>query len=190
VSAFAWGPPALDRRAQKYLQLEPATLGPARPVWQEALELLRPAAWWTAMGFREFLQAFAPLAEDSQALARNLAGAQGVLLLAATIGPELGERARQCLAQRETFRGYILDRAGSYLAEHQVAGLDAHLEADLARRGLRGGRRYSPGYQDFPLAAQEVFLRLINGALPRLHLAPGGLLLPEKSITAVKGVWA
>jgi hypothetical protein len=50
-------------------------------------------------------------------------------------------------------------------------------------------RRFSPGYKDFSLGAQKGFVRCLQNQWPQFHLTAGGLLLPEKSITALKGVW-
>lgn len=188
MNGFVWHGALLNDRARKYLQVEPERVGLVAPLWQEAHDLVRPAAWWQVLDLAEFQEAFAPHAAASRALSRHLEGAGQVALMAVSLGAELEAAAKRCLNEGEVFRGYILDRAGSYLAEHQMAALDNHLEDLLGGQGRRLTGRYSPGYQDFPLAAQRAFLRLAGPAMPGLCLGPGDLLQPEKSVTALKGV--
>lgn len=82
----------------------------------------------------------------------------------------------------------MLDRLGSYLVGRQIRLLDRRVARQAATQGLAVTRRYSPGYQDFSLEAQPVFLALAAAEVPGLHLSPTGLLWPEKSITAIKGL--
>ena len=49
--------------------------------------------------------------------------------------------------------------------------------------------RFSPGYGDFPFAQQPELCRVLD--LPRrigVTLSPGGLMIPQKSVTALVGV--
>jgi hypothetical protein len=55
-------------------------------------------------------------------------------------------------------------------------------------RGCTATRRYSPGYGDFALEANRVFVELASGAMAGLEMGDGGLLRPEKTITAIKGL--
>ena len=49
--------------------------------------------------------------------------------------------------------------------------------------------RFSPGYGDFPLSQQAALCAVLNAERRiGLTLTPGGLLLPQKSVTAVIGV--
>ena len=109
-------------------------------------------------------------------------------LLVVSLGPQVEGRARELLARREAFAGFMLDRMGSYLAEWCMADLDRQVAERLSAQSCATTRRYSPGYQDFALEAQRAFVDLVGEVIPGLALEPGNLLRPEKSISAIKGV--
>jgi hypothetical protein len=182
--------PALHKEVLKYLQVTGHALAEqqAQALWDEAQTLLDIATWQDRLSAEEFWPRFAPHAEASQALRRLLEGCSQVVLLAATLGGRLEERVRTYSLQGEAFSAYILDRLGSYLVEQRMRGLDRQVRQRAQDEGLAATRRYSPGYQDFSLEAQAVFLDLAGGALPCLRLSPSGLLQPEKTITALKGL--
>jgi hypothetical protein len=177
-------------KLSKYLQLGNHEIArrEALLLWEEAVSLLRIGRWRGLLGIDEFHAVFHPYAQLSHAVQSLLQNAHSVWLFAATIGDGLERRSRQYLAQRETFRGYILDRMGSFLIEEEIRRMDDLTVEECAKNGLETTRRYSPGYRDFSLEAQSVFVKLASGAIPELRLTSDFLLLPEKSITAVKGV--
>ena len=116
---------------------------------------------------------------------------QQVVLMVVTLGANLECHVRRHLEERSAFRGYVLDRIGSYLVEREMKLLDEEIGEDCRKSGRSTTKRYSPGYRDFSIEAQKVFVDLSAGALPGLYLLPGFLLKPEKTITAFKGVrWA
>jgi hypothetical protein len=180
----------MNKDVLKYLQVSGHQLAEqqAQALWEEAQGLLDLATWQCRLSAREFWQRFAPHAQASRAVGRLLEGCSQVVLLAASLGGRLEDRARSYAAQGEAFRAYILDRLGSYLVEKQMRGLDRQVRQRAQGEGLVATRRYSPGYQDFPLEAQGVFLELAGPALPGVRLSPSGLLKPEKTITALKGL--
>jgi hypothetical protein len=176
-------------RLAKYLQLgsHETARREARLLWEEALGLINPSAWKTLLTVDAFYAVFHPYAQSSESIQKLLEDVCHVWLFAATIGDELTRRSREYLAQREAFRGYILDRMGSFLVEEQIRRIDNSIMEQCAEKGLKTTRRYSPGYRDFPLEAQSVFHELIKDEFPDLKLSRGGLLLPEKTVTAIKG---
>jgi hypothetical protein len=182
-------PPPWDHKIKRYLQLDGQGEAEARArvVWQEALSLIKPGSWHGTMTIDEFLRVFEPHARASQALGRLLKGSGRVVLMAVSLGPRLEEKARELLSQRKAFAGFMLDRMGSYLAEGCMSSLDRQVAENLVAEGWQTTRRYSPGYQDFSLEAQKVFVELSSSAMPMLKLGPGNSLVPIKSITALKG---
>jgi len=174
----------------RYLRIQPDSPPhvQARPLWSEAQGLAQPRTWQATLGIQDFRKAFAPHAAASADLARTLDGCETVELMAVTIGEALETRGREYFSQGRPFAGFMLDRMGSFLVEAAMRGLHAGVRARYAGQGLRTTRRYSPGYGNFSLEAQEHFIRLIGDALPDLRLTSGYLLIPEKSVTAVCGI--
>lgn len=156
-------------------------------IWDEALKLCQPETWVHPLKREAFFQHFSPYAEQSKAVCRLLADADEVFLLVATIGEELECRARSLLNQRESFHGYILDRLGSFLIDDIITHLDNCIEQQCKQRGMSTTRRYSPGYRDFSLEAQHLFVELAGNNISCLHVDSNHILKPEKSITALKG---
>lgn len=180
----------MDKKLLRYLKMEEPSLAAeeARSLWREAQALQEVAAWQACLGVQDFFQRFDPHAANSRAVGRLLARCGQVCLLVVTLGDRLEQRARDYLHRQEAFRGYILDRLGSYLVEQQMRLLDRQVSQEAKAQGLIDTRRYSPGYGDFALEANSVFVELAAGFLPGLELAQGGLLRPEKTITAIKGL--
>ncbi len=177
-------------RLSKYLQLgsHEKARQEAQFLWEEALVLLKAANWRSLLTVDEFFDVFHPYAESSQSIRRLLRCAREVWLLAVTAGDGVERRSREYLKKGEAFRGYVLDRMGSFLAEEQIRQVDKIISEESTGKGYKTTRRYSPGYRDFSLEAQVVFVDLASCAIPELRLTSDFLLVPEKSITAIKGV--
>lgn len=184
-----WVVPPLDGKVTSWLQLETGTrAGDLLPaIWEEALELCRPTMWVLAMEHEEFFQKLSRYTGESKALVRLLTGCTDVWLMAATIGEGIECRARALLRRRESFHGYILDRIGSFMIEDLITHLDRAIEEQYRPQGISTTRRYSPGYRDFSLEAQQLFADLIGTDTSFFRVNANHLLTPEKSITALKG---
>lgn len=180
----------MDKRLLRYLQIASPSLAEqeAGLLWEEAQDLVDLATWRDCLEMPDFLRRFHPHAENSAALGRLLAPCCQVCLLVVSLGPRLERRARDYLDQQEAFGGYILDRMGSYLVERHMGSLDRRVTLAAQTRGFAATRRYSPGYGDFALEANRVFVELASGVIPGLEISDGGLLRPEKTITAIKGL--
>ena len=180
----------LNHKLIKHLQLndsEPA-LNEARELWREALSLIDVQTWDMLLDLEDFFTRFHPYGSESAALSKLLSGTHRVWLFAASLGRDLERRSKNYLKSDLPFRGFILDRIGSYIVEEKIKDVDKTIDHSCRVAGWLSTRRYSPGYRDFPLESQEIFLELINGNISDLELTHGFLLRPEKTITALKGV--
>ena len=109
-----------------------------------------------------------------------------LILLAATLGNEVERLIRKAQVSDMT-EAMILDACGSAAIEAVCDALCEDLAAAFAPRYLTD--RYSPGYGDFPLTQQaELFSVLDVTRRIGVTLSPGGLMLPQKSVTALVGV--
>ena len=126
-----------------------------------------------------------PLFLPGSHIARHLDGAREAVLMAVTLGADSERLLKRstCISATD---GLIADACASSLVEEAANGI-SRLVAETARdQGLRAGRRFSPGYGDFPLSAQGDFLRAIGAEkLLGIRLTEGDLMVPAKSITAV-----
>ena len=118
-----------------------------------------------------------------------LDGAQSVALLACTLGPRCDGELR-ALGVRDPLGQLVYDAACTDLVELGADAAEDEVRDFGARRGLVCGMRYSPGYGDFPLTVQPLFLEVLQAPrLLGLHATPDCLLVPTKSVTAVVGMY-
>ena len=129
----------------------------------------------------------ADLPFESSDLETHLKDCEEVFLTAVTLGGEADRLLRLWSAQnmakatigQALAAVYMDDCCDAYLLD-----LESHLQ-----EGEYLLPAYSPGYGDFSLSYQETLLRLLDA--PRrigLTLTAGGMLVPEKSVTAVVGI--
>ena len=157
-------------------------------LWQEALSLVQIKIFKKKLKKDDFYPLFNPDAEQSRAVRRLLQDCHSVMLMIATLGTQLEEQAKQYRIEKQLFSGYILDRMGSYLVESTMRSLDKKISKECDKRQQTCTIRYSPGYQDFPLECQSVFIQLSQHKLPFLKIKPNFQIVPEKTITAIKGI--
>lgn len=118
-------------------------------------------------------------------IARHVGTAPAVLLLAVTLGFACERLLRQT-ACVNAVQGLMADACASSMVENAAEVFSNTLAYEVATQGFTCGKRFSPGYGDFPLSVQPAFLEAL-GATKTLgiQVTPGDLMVPTKSITAV-----
>jgi len=160
--------------ADRVRELGAAVCEAARPA-----RIVRPLAW-PAPGF---------LAEGSRTLARHLAGCSRAYLLCTTLGAGVDALLRR-VSVVSAADAWIVQAAGAALIEKWTDACEAEIRAGFAP-GETAPARYSPGYGDWPLAAQRPILAFLDAARQAgVSLTETLLLVPSKSVTAVLGVRA
>ena len=126
---------------------------------------------------------FRPEGEDVKKLLKDC---RRVILMGATLGTEV-----EALLLRQQVKNMtdavILDCCGSSAIENVCDNLCADLGKALSPMYLTD--RFSPGYGDLPFSQQADFCRILD--LTRrigVSLSPGGLMIPQKSVTALVGI--
>lgn len=124
---------------------------------------------------------------SSADLNRHLRGTEEVWLLALTIGSETDRLLR--IWSVESMAKAAVGQACCAVMMDQL--LDDYMQELKMKSGEGMGLlpAFSPGYGDFSLEDQEKVLRLLD-ARRRIgvFLTAGGMLVPEKTITAVIGI--
>jgi hypothetical protein len=118
-------------------------------------------------------------------LAELLASCRRVILMAATIGPEISRRSIS-LSETDLFEAAILDAAGSELAETAIQAVQT-----AAMRNIPAGKltmRFSPGYSGWDLSVQPEILSTLQTGRIGLASNSSHILQPEKSVTAIAGI--
>ncbi len=165
----------------------PELLAALPPLEKELLSVVRPRAVWRIFsllpdGTLEGT-AFRPEGQD---LKKLFAGCGRAVLLAATLGAGADDLIRR-RQSRDMASAVILDALCGAAIENVCDNLCEDLAEALSPARLTP--RFSPGYGDFPLSQQAALCAVLNAERRiGLTLTPGGLLLPQKSVTAVIGV--
>ena len=125
--------------------------------------------------------------EISGKLARHMMGCHAAYLACATLGAGFDAfQRRQAAASGAA--GLIVQAIGAAAIEQWMDATE-----DVLRNELASGEtlvpRYSPGYGDFPLAAQQPLLALLDAPLKAgVSLTAASLMVPTKSVSAIIGV--
>ena len=123
----------------------------------------------------------------STQVASLLEGSFQASAFAVTIGKALSEKTKEYIQEERLSEATIIDAIGSVAVEM----LANEVNADLKRKSIgdRAGltKRYSPGYGDWNISEQQELLRFLSAETIGISLLPGGMMIPEKSVTAVVG---
>ena len=122
-------------------------------------------------------------------IARHLAGAGKVALMACTLGMD-SERECRRLSAMSPADGAMFGSCCSALVEAAANAVEGQVIETARREGMVTNWRYSPGYGDLPLDVQPAFLDALD-ATRRLgiNVTPTNMLVPVKSVTAVIGLF-
>lgn len=165
-------------------------MGPRVPDGELArrVETLRDEVSATFAPRRVFARfARADLGFVSDDLDRRLLGCTDVYLLCATLGVAFDAFLRRA-SVASGVDTLVVQAIGAAAIEKYVDACEDEIRAELAA-GESLVRRYSPGYGDFPLAANRTFIdRLDVARRIGVSLTDTLLLVPSKTVTAVIGV--
>lgn len=157
-------------------------------VLEETIDLIEIKKWRKCVPVDDFYELFHPYARSSKSISKLLSKAKHIYLIVVTMDEGLGNKVKEYFEEKEAFKGYILDRLGSFVVEEEIKKIDMEITRQCKDDGHATTHRYSPGYGDFSIKAQRTFFDLVKDTLPGLTISHGCLLSPEKTVTAIKGV--
>ncbi len=152
-----------------------------------ALKAMRPSHTWRRFPLEEnAISSGAMRIAIGGTLARHLAGCSSAYLACGTIGIGFDAFHRRVSANSGV-DALIAQAIGAALIEKLMDSVEEEIRADL-QPGETLVSRYSPGYGDFPLAAQRELLAMLD-ATRKVGVALTGTLLmvPSKSVSAIIG---
>lgn len=157
----------------------------------EALILARPQACWQIYQFDFSSGAIAapePVFLTAKSILQHLAGSVEIAVMAVTVGPELEAAIEKHFSLGEYSLGLLLDAAASSAVETIADNVNTIIADQALRRGFQTTFRFSPGYGDWDITAQQQILKLAEADTVNISLTPSCMLTPRKSITAVIGL--
>lgn len=126
---------------------------------------------------------------SSRKLLRFLGSSFRIYLIAVTIGPRLEQRATMLQETGELTRAVLVDAIGSETVENACARIHKKIRERESTRGFATTGRFSPGYGDWKLQDQQCFHRLLETAKIGISLSENYMMIPQKSVSAVIGVY-
>ncbi len=125
---------------------------------------------------------------ESQNLSKNLTGCSEVIFFAATLGINVDRLLNRNLKLKISKAAVIQATAAAYIEDY-IDTWQAQMAFELEKEGYYLRQRFSPGYGDLSLDIQSDFLQTLE-ATKRIGitLSEGGIMLPEKSVTAIIGL--
>jgi hypothetical protein len=130
---------------------------------------------------------------QSQRLAGALtdAGADRIVLVAVSAGPELEAEAHRLWRDEKPDEYFFLEIFGSAVVEHLVMVAGGALCAAADQAGVAVLPHYSPGYPEWQITDQGRLLSLMTDGAPlpgAVSALESGMLRPKKSLLAVFGL--
>ena len=123
----------------------------------------------------------------SKDLCKNLEGCGEVFLLAATLGSESDLMMRR-YSKLDILKASILQAVFAAMIEAYCDRICDGLQSEIVK-GSFLRPRFSPGYGDLSLTVQSEFLNAVDARKKAgIYLSDGGVMIPEKSVTAIIGI--
>ena len=188
-----------DEERIKTLQGESLERVLARPKgredWAEALAdaraLVRPVAVWdfkpVAEMFHKEIVLEGGARIGSGPVAKVFAGASELFLGICSIGPGLGERARELRQGRNMLRALLLNDLGTWAVDLVRQQLCKLMEDEAAAAGLHVSTCLSPGESSWSLEDQRVIFSLLDASGIGVTLSPSLVMHPLKSLSIAMG---
>jgi hypothetical protein len=171
---------------------KPRLLAAAEHILAEGLLLLHPAALTSQIGVREHRHERI-LLENGKTLTgslvtRHFAGAQRVIAVVCTIGPELEQAVSRLLIQ-DPLAALALDGLGNAAVENLAQLVCGQIGEQIQAEQLQASTPLSPGSPDWPVeVGQPQIFAMLDSIQAGISLSTSGMMSPKKSMSFVVGL--
>jgi hypothetical protein len=111
------------------------------------------------------------------------AHAEKVALCICTIGPQIESESARLMKKDELMKGLILDAVGSEAVEQVARESEKILCEKALGMGFWPSKRFSPGYESWPIEEQRYIFRVIPGEDIGVTLNESCMMIPRKSVS-------
>jgi len=127
---------------------------------------------------------------ESAKLARFLKGCKEALFIGSTAGSEVMDAIRKDTEGGDMTRGVVIDAVASEMTDAALDWITGFFNRLLARENARlTSGRFSAGYGDFLLENQKLMYDTLELDRIGVKINENFILIPEKSVTAVAGIY-
>ncbi|TQQ84527.1 Vitamin B12 dependent methionine synthase, activation domain protein [Peptacetobacter hominis] len=126
---------------------------------------------------------------DGKDIKKLLRGCRECILLAATIGVDI-EREIRKREYSNLSESLIMDSCATTAIEEVCDIVQAEIENNISKSGMKITMRYSPGYGDLPIYRNTEILNVLQAQKRAgITINSSGIMIPRKSVAAVIGIY-
>ena len=158
---------------------------------QEALLLIEVRGVWEVYGYdcaKHTVESRPPVTVEGKSIVKHLDGCEKVICMAATVGFAVEREITKKFERGEYLASVLLDAAATAAVEQAADAMEKHFAATFAKDGFKMRWRFSPGYGDWDLTAQEELFKIAGAEQIGMKLSSAMMLEPRKSVTAIIGL--
>ena len=131
-----------------------------------------------------------PFTIAGNSIIKHLDGCEKVICMAATVGFEIEREINKKFERGEYLASVLLDAAATCAVEQAADLMEKNFAAKFSKEGYKMRWRYSPGYGDWELTAQEKLFKISGAEQIGMSLTSALMLEPRKSVTAIIGLYS
>ncbi len=155
----------------------------------EALILLEVRGAWEIYDYKNHVvKSEPPFTIAGNSIIKHLDGCEKVICMAATVGGEIEREINKKFERGEYLSSVLLDAAATAAIEQAADLMEKNFAAKFAKEGYKMRWRFSPGYGDWDLTAQEKLFKISGAEQIGMSLSSALMLEPRKSVTAIIGL--
>lgn len=156
---------------------------------EEALLLLEVRGVWELYGYKNCtVESVPPFTIEGNSVIKHLDGCEKVICMAVTVGAAIEQEITKKFERGEYLASVLLDAAATAAVEQAADLMEKNFAAKFSKEGYKMRWRFSPGYGDWNLTAQEKLFKISGAEQIGMSLSSALMLEPRKSITAIIGL--
>ena len=156
---------------------------------EEALLLLEVRGVWELYDYKNCtVESVPPFTIAGNSVIKHLDGCEKVICMAATVGAAIEQEITKKFERGEYLASVLLDAAATAAVEQAADLMEKNFAAKFSKEGYKMRWRFSPGYGDWNLTAQEKLFKISGAEQIGMSLSSALMLEPRKSITAIIGL--
>ena len=129
-----------------------------------------------------------PFTIAGNSIIKHLDGCEKVICMAVTVGAAIEQEINKKFERGEYLASVLLDAAATAAVEQAADLMEKNFAAKFSKEGYKMRWRFSPGYGDWDLTAQEKLFKISGAEQIGISLTSALMLEPRKSVTAIIGL--
>lgn len=158
---------------------------------EEALLLIKVRGAWEVYDYtcaEHVIKSEPPFTIAGNSIIKHLNGCEKVICMAVTVGAEIEHEINKKFERGEYLASVLLDAAATTAVEQAADLMEKNFAAKFSKDGYKLRWRFSPGYGDWDLTAQENLFKISGAEQIGISLSSALMLEPRKSVTAIIGL--